>query len=47
MTVRGESVYMASSKPTNPARQQLLADLNDDSAREYQAIIAYVVYSQS
>jgi bacterioferritin len=38
---------MASSKPTNPARQQLLADLNDDLAREYQAIIAYVVYSQS
>jgi bacterioferritin len=38
---------MASSKPANPARQQLLADLNDDLAREYQAIIAYVVYSQS
>jgi bacterioferritin len=28
------------------AREQLIADLNDDLAREYQAIIAYVVYSQ-
>ena len=28
------------------AREQLVADLNDDLAREYQAIIAYVVYSQ-
>ena len=28
------------------ARQQLIADLNTDLAREYQAIIAYVVYSQ-
>jgi bacterioferritin len=37
----------ASSKAPNPARQQLLADLNGDLAREYQAIIAYVVYSQS
>ncbi|HKQ61924.1 MAG TPA: ferritin-like domain-containing protein [Candidatus Polarisedimenticolaceae bacterium] len=27
-------------------RQQLIADLNEDLAREYQAIIAYVVYSQ-
>jgi len=28
-------------------RQQLIADLNEDLAREYQAIIAYVVYSQT
>src|SRR3954466_11879729 len=28
------------------AREQLIADLNTDLAREYQAIIAYVVYSQ-
>jgi bacterioferritin len=28
------------------AREQLVADLNTDLAREYQAIIAYVVYSQ-
>ena len=27
-------------------REQLIAHLNDDLAREYQAIIAYVVYSQ-
>jgi bacterioferritin len=27
-------------------RQQLIANLNEDLAREYQAIIAYVVYSQ-
>jgi bacterioferritin len=27
-------------------RQQLIAALNEDLAREYQAIIAYVVYSQ-
>src|SRR5688572_20002279 len=28
------------------ARQQLIDALNDDLSREYQAIIAYVVYSQ-
>jgi len=28
------------------ARQELIARLNEDLAREYQAIIAYVVYSQ-
>ena len=28
-------------------RQQLIANLNEDLAREYQAIIAYVVYSQA
>ena len=27
-------------------RQQLIAELNEDLSREYQAIIAYVVYSQ-
>jgi bacterioferritin len=32
---------------TNPGRQQLIEDLNKDLAREYQTIIAYVVYSQS
>src|ERR1700744_3729286 len=30
---------------TNPAVQQLINDLNEDLAREYQAIIAYTVYS--
>jgi bacterioferritin len=34
------------SKAQSPARQQLIASLNEDLAREYQAIIAYVVYSQ-
>jgi bacterioferritin len=32
------------SKPVG--REQLIANLNEDLAREYQAIIAYVVYSQ-
>ena len=31
----------------NPAREQLIASLNEDLAREYQAIIAYVIYSQA
>ena len=30
----------------NVTREQLIALLNDDLAREYQAVIAYVVYSQ-
>jgi bacterioferritin len=35
------------SQPGAPiSRQQLIANLNEDLAREYQAIIAYVVYSQ-
>ena len=32
--------------PNAPTRQQLIAALNEDLSREYQAIIAYVVYSQ-
>ena len=28
-------------------REQLIANLNEDLAREYQAIIAYTVYSQT
>jgi bacterioferritin len=35
---------MVQSSPIS--REQLIAALNDDLAREYQAIIAYVVYSQ-
>ena len=31
---------------STPTRQQLISKLNEDLAREYQAIIAYVVYSQ-
>src|SRR5258705_6678309 len=30
-----------------PERTQLIAKLNEDLAREYQAIISYVVYSQT
>ena len=40
---------MAQSKQAPPAeisRDKLIALLNEDLAREYQAIIAYVVYSQ-
>jgi bacterioferritin len=39
----------SSEKPasSSPDRQQLIDALNQDLAREYQAIIAYVVYSQS
>src|SRR6185369_2905141 len=33
-------------KGSKSGREQLVADLNEDLAREYQAIIAYVVYSQ-
>jgi bacterioferritin len=32
---------------TSTDRQALIASLNEDLAREYQAIIAYVVYSQT
>jgi bacterioferritin len=32
---------------TSPERKELIARLNEDLAREYQAIIAYVVYSQT
>jgi bacterioferritin len=31
---------------TTVTRQQLVERLNEDLSREYQAIIAYVVYSQ-
>jgi bacterioferritin len=34
------------AKQSNPSRKQLVELLNEDLAREYQAIIAYVVYSQ-
>jgi bacterioferritin len=37
---------MSSPTDKQSAREQLIADLNADLAREYQAIIAYVVYSQ-
>lgn len=34
------------SQPSSFSRQDLIAELNGDLAREYQAIIAYVVYSR-
>ena len=42
---RDVSPSAANGEPT-VTRQQLIDLLNDDLAREYQAIIAYVVYSQ-
>lgn len=38
---------MAKKKEKNPAREKLIANLNEDLSREYQAIIAYVIYSQA
>jgi bacterioferritin len=35
------------TKEKRSAREQLIANLNEDLSREYQAIIAYVVYSQA
>src|SRR5687767_1684848 len=37
---------MAKTEKTNAGREELIAGLNEDLSREYQAIIAYVVYSQ-
>jgi len=34
-------------KNATPSREQLIQLLNEDLAREYQAIVAYVVYSQA
>ena len=36
----------STATPQNVSRKQLVALLNEDLAREYQAVIAYVVYSQ-
>jgi bacterioferritin len=42
-----KSMKKSKAQPDAPiSRQQLIANLNEDLAREYQAIIAYVVYSQ-
>jgi bacterioferritin len=35
------------TEPLNLSREQMAALLNDDLAREYQAVIAYTVYSQA
>src|SRR5688572_11701760 len=43
---RGASMAPNSSSKTSDPRRALIDGLNEDLAREYQAIIAYVVYSQ-
>ena len=42
----GTSKKSTSKQPGDADRRRLIARLNEDLAREYQAIIAYVVYSQ-
>src|SRR5437868_6687955 len=42
----GERMASKSTDATPLTREQLVKLLNEDLAREYQAIIAYVVYSQ-
>jgi bacterioferritin len=42
-----KTAHTATSGTPAITRQQLIDNLNEDLAREYQAIIAYVVYSQS
>jgi len=37
---------MPKTEEKNSDREQLIRDLNEDLSREYQAIIAYVIYSQ-
>lgn len=45
---REEAAQSTSASQVTPiTREQLIAALNEDLAREYQAIIAYVVYSQA
>ena len=43
VTKKSDKSTSASAK----SREQLIANLNEDLAREYQAIIAYVIYSQA
>jgi bacterioferritin len=43
---RGDSMAPPSSSKSTDQRRALIDGLNEDLAREYQAIIAYVVYSQ-
>jgi bacterioferritin len=44
--LKTDTLEAKNSQSTDQGRAQLIADLNADLAREYQAIIAYVVYSQ-
>src|SRR5256885_6175520 len=45
-TKRDSSAGSAKGSQASGGRDQLIAALNEDLAREYQAVIAYVVYSQ-
>ena len=45
-TQAGAQTTQGSKAVAGPGRQQLIDALNEDLAREYQAIIAYVTYSQ-
>jgi bacterioferritin len=44
---RGQQKPATKTNGTLQSRKQLAANLNDDLAREYQAILAYVIYSQA
>jgi bacterioferritin len=46
MTDRSSSKSKGNSTPAMTTREELIERLNDDLSREYQAVIAYVVYSQ-
>jgi bacterioferritin len=44
---RSMATVTETEKTTTTDREKLIADLNSDLSREYQAIIAYVIYSQT
>lgn len=47
MSDKSSKASDADTKASNVSREQLIEGLNEDLSREYQAIIAYVVYSQA
>lgn len=47
MTVRKKASKAMNPQAGGVSRAQLIALLNDDLAREYQAIVSYVIYSQA
>jgi bacterioferritin len=46
MATKGASAAAPSTQPTQVTREQLIQGLQDDIAREYKAIIQYVIFSQ-
>ena len=46
MATRKRATATARTSAVAPTRKALIAGLNEDLAREYQAIIAYITYSQ-